>query len=198
MIVIKKITWEQTRDMWGIHMPNMSIEPTSAMTCPKSLEYKSVGDEKHLEQIDTYDLQNQNFTPTFWGAFDNELLIGVNSGHMTLYNLYRSRGLYVEEEYRGHGIGQKLLLKTISQGYFEKAIGVWSYPNRNAWMSYHNTGFILSGEEFNFNWTINEQEQMNSKAVRVFDRKNVNQVFRDVRLESLKKIETEQTNSNCA
>ena len=58
--------------------------------------------------------------------------------------------------------------------------------------------FCVLREEFNFDWTINEQEQMNSKAVRVFDRKNVNQVFRDVRLESLKKIETEQTNSNCA
>ena len=195
MITIKKITWEQTRDMWEMHMPNMSIEPTSAMTCPVSI----VLDDNYEQQvIDTYDLQNQKFNPAFWGAFDNERLIGTNSGHMTLYNLYRSRGLYVEEEYRGHGIGQKLLLKTISQGYFEKAIGVWSYPNRNAWMSYRNTGFILSGEEFNFDWTINEQEQMNSKAVRVFDRKNVNQVCRDVRLESLKKIETEQTNSNCA
>jgi GNAT superfamily N-acetyltransferase len=196
MITIKKITWEQTRDMWEKHLPNMTLEPTSAMTCPKSLEYKSVGDEKHLEQIDTYDLQNQKFNPAFWGAFDNERLIGTNSGHMTLYNLYRSRGLYVEEEYRGHGIGQKLLLKTISQGYFEKAIGVWSYPNRNAWMSYHNAGFQLTGEEFNFDWIINDLGQMNSKAIRVFDRQKVNKVVGGVMSESLKKIETEQTNSN--
>jgi GNAT superfamily N-acetyltransferase len=174
----------------------MTLEPTSAMTCPKSLEYKSVGDEKHLEQIDTYDLQNQKFNPAFWGAFDNERLIGTNSGHMTLYNLYRSRGLYVEEEYRGHGIGQKLLLKTISQGYFEKAIGVWSYPNRNAWMSYHNAGFQLTGEQFNFDWIINDLGQMNSKAIRVFDRQKVNKVVASVMSESLKKIETEQTNSN--
>jgi GNAT superfamily N-acetyltransferase len=196
MITIKKITWEQTRDMWEKHLPNMTLEPTSAMTCPKSLEYKSVGDEKHLEQIDTYDLQNQKFNPAFWGAFDNERLIGTNSGHMTLYNLYRSRGLYVEEEYRGHGIGQKLLLKTISQGYFEKAIGVWSYPNRNAWMSYHNAGFQLTGEQFNFDWIINDLGQMNSKAIRVFDRQKVNKVVGGVMSESLKKIETEQTNSN--
>jgi hypothetical protein len=87
MITIKKITWEQTRDIWEKHLPNMTLEPTSAMTCPKSLEYKSVGDEKHLEQTDTYDLQNQNFTPTFWGAFDDDIIVGVNSGHMTLYNL---------------------------------------------------------------------------------------------------------------
>ena len=62
MIVIKKITWEQTRDMWGIHMPNMSIEPTSAMTCPRSI---TLDDNYEQQEIDTYDLQNQNFTPTF-------------------------------------------------------------------------------------------------------------------------------------
>lgn len=196
MITIKKITWEQTRDIWEKHLPNMTLEPTSAMTCPKSLEYKSVGNEKHLEQTDTYDLQNQNFTPTFWGAFDDDIIVGVNSGHMTLYNLYRSRGLYVKEKYRGKGIGQKLLLKTISQGYFENAIGVWSYPNRKAWMTYHNAGFLLTGEEYNFNWIINDLGQMNSKAIRVFDRQKVNKVVAGVMSESLKKIETEQTNSN--
>ena len=188
MIEIKKITWEQTRDMWKMHMPNMSIEPTSAMTCPSSI---TLNDNYEQQEIDTYDLQNQNFTPTFWGAFDNDVLVGVNSGHMTLYNLYRSRGLYVEKEYRGYAIGQKLLLKTISQGYFEKAIGVWSYPNWNAWSTYHHVEYMLSSEEFNFQWINNDIGQVNSKAIRVFDRQKVNQVFTDVRLESLKKIKTE-------
>lgn len=191
MITIKKITWEQTRDMWEMHMPNMSIEPTSAMTCPRSFEYQLQDDEYHMEQIDTYDLQNQRFTPTFWGAFDNETLVGVNSGHMTLYNLYRSRGLYVEEEYRRYGIGQKLLLKTISQGYFEKAIGVWSYPNRKAWMTYHHVGYMLASDKFNFQWVTNDEGQMNSKAIRLFDREKVNKVITDVMSKSLKKIKAE-------
>lgn len=191
MITIKKITWEQIRDMWKMHMPNMSIEPTSAMTCPKGLAFDDSTDNYKLIEIDTYDLQNQNFTPTFWGAFDNETLVGVNSGHMTLYELYRSRGLYVEEKYRGHGIGIKLLLKTISQGYFENAIGVWSYPNRKAWMSYAYAGFILRGEEFNFDWEINASDQMNSKAIRVFNRTKINNVFSSLYKENLKKIEAE-------
>lgn len=191
MITIKKITWERTRDMWKMHMPNMSIEPTSAMTCPKGLAFDDSTDDYKLIEIDTYDLQNQNFTPTFWGAFDNDTLVGVNSGHMTLYELYRSRGLYVEEKYRGCGIGIKLLLKTISQGYFENAIGVWSYPNRKAWMSYAYAGFILSGEEFNFDWEINGSDQMNSKAIRVFNRTKINNVFSSLYKENLKKIEAE-------
>ena len=191
MITIKKITWEQIRDMWKMHMPNMSIEPTSAMTCPKGLAFDDSTDNYKLIEIDTYDLQNQNFTPTFWGAFDNETLVGVNSGHMTLYELYRSRGLYVEEKYRGHGIGIKLLLKTISQGYFENAIGVWSYPNRKAWMSYAYAGFILRGEEFNFDWEINASDQMNSKAIRVFNRTKINNVFSSLYKKNLKKIEAE-------
>jgi GNAT superfamily N-acetyltransferase len=191
MIAIKKITWEQIRDMWEMHMPNMSIEPASAMTCPKSQVYTSTDDHRCLEEIDTYDLQNQQFTPTFWGAFDNEKLIGVNSGHMTLYNLYRSRGLYVDKEYRGDGIGLKLLFKTISQGYFENAIGVWSYPSSTVWPTYQNAGFTTCGEEFNFRWEQNDKGNANSKAIRTFDREKVNQVFTDIRLEGLNKVETE-------
>ena len=48
MITIKKITWEQTRDMWEMHMPNMSIEPTSAMTCPKGLAIDDSSDDYKL------------------------------------------------------------------------------------------------------------------------------------------------------
>jgi hypothetical protein len=63
-------------------------------------------------------------------------------------------------------------------------------------MTYHNVGFLLTGEEYNFNWIINDLGQMNSKAIRVFDRQKVNKVVAGVMSESLKKIETEQTNSN--
>ena len=178
MINIKKITWEQTLAIWTDNMPNMSLEPTSAMSCMKDFKYDEKT-EQH-EQIDRYDLENQKFTPTFWGAFHNDELVGVNSGHMTLDRMYRSRGLFVKEEYRGIRIAQKLLLKTISQGYFEKAIGVWSYPNRKAWMSYHHVGFTLTGHTFNFEWEICN-EGLNAKAIRIIDS------------EELLKLETPQT-----
>ena len=172
MIIIKKITFEDTLPLWKEGLPNMSLEKTSAMSCFKVMTWVEIEEIGKYDQVDHYDLENQKFIPTFWGAFDDGKLIGCNSGHMTLDKLYRSRGLYVKEEYRGQRIGQKLLLKTISQGYFEKAIAVWSYPRMESWMTYHYTGFYLQGKTFSFEW-VKHEEGTNSRCIRVFDQKEL-------------------------
>jgi len=166
MIKIKKITFENILLLWKEGLPNMSLEETSAMSCFKLMSLNE--ETEKYEQVDHYDLENQKFIPTFWGAFDDDKLIGCNSGHMTMNRLYRSRGLYVKEEYRGERIGQKLLLKTISQGYFEKAIAVWSYPRMEAWMTYHHVDFYLQGRTFSFEWD-KTAGGTNTRCIRVFD-----------------------------
>ena len=42
----------------------------------------------------------ERYSPTFWVVKDNEKIIGVNSGFKTSDKVYRSRGLYVDLEYR--------------------------------------------------------------------------------------------------
>lgn len=160
MITIKKITWDQILPIWKKYLPSMSLEPTSAMCLFLSTGTplsKSWGNP-------VYDLKNMEFTPTFWGAFHNDKLVGVNSGHMTLGRLYRSRGLVVLPEYRKKQIAQKLLMKTIAQAIHEKAIVCWSYPKMSAEKVYHTQNFISSGVEFTFKY-----EDDNIRAVRVFD-----------------------------
>ena len=160
MITIKKITWDQILPIWKKYLPSMSLEPTSAMCLFLSTGTplsKSWGNP-------VYDLKNMEFTPTFWGAFHNDKLVGVNSGHMTLGRLYRSRGLVVLPEYRKKHIAQKLLMKTIAQAIHEKAIVCWSYPKMSAEKVYHTQNFISSGVEFTFKY-----EDDNIRAVRVFD-----------------------------
>jgi len=174
MYNIKKITYDEILSVWKEHMPNMSLTPTSAMNCMRELKF-DIETEIH-EQIDTYDLKNEEFTPTFWGAFHNDNLVGVNSGHMCLHKLYRSRGLFVFPEHRKKRLGQKLLLKTISQGYHEKAVGVWSYPSLDAWITYHHAGFFLRGHTFSFDWELNDDGRSNAKAIRIFDADAVNAI----------------------
>ena len=58
----------------------------------------------------------ERYSPTFWVVKDNEKIIGVNSGFKTSDKVYRSRGLYVDLEYRNQGISQILLRQTILQG----------------------------------------------------------------------------------
>ena len=166
MIEIRKIKWEAVRAVWEENLTNMSLEETSAMSCFK--KRKQDPETMRLDEVAHYDLENQKFIPTFWGAFHNDNLVGVNSGHMTLDRLYRSRGLFVFPEYRGQRTAQKLLLKTISQAYFEKAIACWSYPKRESWAPYNSTGFTHRGDTYYFRWETSLAGE-NSRCIRVFD-----------------------------
>jgi len=170
MIHIRKITFDAIREVWKEHMPNMSLEPSSAMSCFQRRVWIPTSNSDGggvWQQEDHYDLQNQTSTPTFWGAFDEDKLIGCNSGHMTINNMYRSRGLFVKEEYRGQGIAQKLLLKTVSQGVHEKAYGIWSYPTESAFSVYGEIDFQLKGHQFNFDWVEDtDGKGMHSRAIK--------------------------------
>lgn len=127
--MIKQITFEDIYDIWNNYLwsdRHSKIEPQSAMLF-----------------LQGFDLKNFNYTTTYFAFFINNKIAGVNSGHYCCDNSYRSRGLYVFPEYRGHGIGTKLLIETINQGKKENAKFVWSYPRHSSWRTYESAGFKL-------------------------------------------------------
>lgn len=83
---------------------------------------------------------NEDIVPTFFGAFDGDNIIGVNSGY-PIDNQYRSRGLYVLPEYRRQGVAQMLLYATQEQGRKEKKKILWSMPRKEALPAYLKFGF---------------------------------------------------------
>ena len=85
------------------------------------------------------------YEPTFFCIRDNENIIGVNSGFRTQEQVYRSRGLYVDRDYRGHGFAQILLEATIQQGIQERCVWIWSLPRKRALSTYNRSGFIKIG-----------------------------------------------------
>lgn len=124
-----QISFEEIYSIWDSYLwPNRvsKIEPTSAMTIDKKI-----------------DIKNMSFTPTFFAYKIDNNVAGVNSGHYCADNSYRSRGLYVFEEYRKQGIGKKLLLATIEQARIEHASFIWSYPKKDSWKTYESVGFNL-------------------------------------------------------
>jgi GNAT superfamily N-acetyltransferase len=155
---IKKIEWEEILPIWEKDLwPNRKSEitPTSAMCLSGKWKITENSTPEFIEQV--YDLKNMEFSPTFWGYIIGDDLIGVNSGHMCLESQYRSRGLFVYPEYRGLGIGTKLLQKTMAQGYSEKAILSWSYPRETSWKSYHRAGYITTNNLYNFDFKKDEE-----------------------------------------
>jgi GNAT superfamily N-acetyltransferase len=135
--MIKIISYELVYPIWEAYLwynRTSTITPTSAM-----------------DFLGGYHMDNMNVQPTFFGYYDNENLVGVNSGHRCRDNSYRSRGLYVHASYRKQGIATQLLKATIDQGKKEGCIYVWSYPRDTSWNAYSNAGFTLSS-----NWENSE------------------------------------------
>ena len=135
----KTITFEEISNVWHSKLwPDRvsPIETHSAMTWPF--------DGNPIE----FDMDVFNYEPTFFGVFNNNKLIGVNSGHRTKDNIYRSRGIWVDPTYRKIGVAQMLFLMTESQAVRQGCEIIWSIPRKSALKSYTKFGFETVGNYF--------------------------------------------------
>jgi GNAT superfamily N-acetyltransferase len=113
-----------------------AIETHSAMTWPH--------DGNTLE----YDMDIFKYPASFFAVWHDEKLIGVNSGHRTTDTLYRSRGLWVDPDYRKQGIAQLLFGATETAAQLEGCSAVWSIPRKTALSAYKHFGFEAVGGFF--------------------------------------------------
>jgi|TARA_R110002124_G_scaffold135311_1_gene298245 GNAT superfamily N-acetyltransferase len=131
-----KISFDTILPIWQDKLwPNRqsAIEPVSAMTWPF---------EGSPEPID---MRIFDYKPVFWGVYKDNKLVGVNSGHRTGNTQYRSRGIWVDPDYRGQGIAQRLFTLTEHQALVEGCLLVWSIPRKTALSSYTKFGFETVG-----------------------------------------------------
>ena len=88
----------------------------------------------------------KKYSPKFWIIKYGDELVGCNSGFRTEEKIYRSRGLYVDLEYRGQGLSQILLRQAILQGKSEGCHWIWSLPRKTALPAYQKIGFKKRGK----------------------------------------------------
>lgn len=144
--MIQKISFETIYKVWETYLWD---ERTSAITSTSAMDYKG-----------GYHIMNMSYEPTFFGYYENNNLIGVNSGHRCRDESFRSRGLYVHPSYRKKGIGKILLTTTIEQGRSENCTYVWSYPRKSSWGTYASAGFILDSD-----WEKSETNYENAYCI---------------------------------
>lgn len=91
----------------------------------------------------------EKYEPTFFAVYNvvNEI-VGVNSGHRTSNDLYRSRGIWVDPRYRGNGIAGVLFCSLFGQAMKEKCKAVWSVPRKDALQAYEKVGFKKTSDFF--------------------------------------------------
>lgn len=94
---------------------------------------------------------------TYFALLVDDNIVGVNSGHTTPDNLYRSRGLWIEKEYRGKGLGVPLLTAAITKAQQLNCDGVWSFPRDTSRKTYEAAGFNITSD-----WIISEHNIKNA------------------------------------
>lgn len=93
-----------------------------------------------------------------FGVYDKTRLVGVNAGHKTSQFDYRTRGLWVDPDYRGKGIAHQLFEKMEEQAKFEGSRWLWSFPRLASLPAYMKAGYIPYGD------TVHADFEQNVKA----------------------------------
>ena len=131
---IKQISFKQILPVWsGKLWPERKsdIEPVSA-----------------IDQNGFIDMTILKFEPIFWGAYFKHELVGVISTHPTETDMYRLRGVFVEEKYRSHRVGKKLVDTVAKYAEAKKAIALWTLARKANKNFYEHCGFSI-GKEIN-------------------------------------------------
>ena len=134
--VITEIRWHDILPVWQDDLWPMRTSPCethSAMTWPYTSESE-------------YDMTIFEYPVTYWGFWDNNRLCGVNSGHATSDTEYRSRGLWVDPQWRSEGVGTALLKITAEHAESEGYVMCWSLPRVSALSVYVGAGFSEVGD----------------------------------------------------
>lgn len=132
--MIEEITWPEILDIWSTKLWPNRVSPiqTNSAMC----------------YLQGHAMFNKQTKPIFLAYKINGNIVGVNSGHATDNNSYRSRGLWVNPDFRNQGIGKKLLLATIDQAVNENSSMIWSLPRQTSWNTYKAAGFELGSSWF--------------------------------------------------
>jgi GNAT superfamily N-acetyltransferase len=108
---------------------------------------KKYGDVSGMQYMGGYHTDVYiRFIPLFFAYYVDGEIVGVNSGHCSTSDHFRSRGLYVFEKYRKMGIGTSLLKHTIQAARDEGCSMCWSLPRQSALSTYLSAGFVQTSE----------------------------------------------------
>ena len=133
----ERLNFKTIESIWSTKLwpsRTSAIESHSAMTWPFE------------GNPDSIDMDIFNYPATFWGVYLDNKLLGVNSGHKTTDEQYRSRGIWVNPEYRKRGVAQMLFLMTAHQAKIEGCEMLWSIPRKTALPAYTKFGFETVGD----------------------------------------------------
>lgn len=128
----------------SLSWPEISHVWTSKLWAGRASTIEPISSMKYLGG---YDRNIRSSTPMFFGAKQGSRIVGVNSVFMTSPAQARSRGIWVDDEHRCHGVGQAIMDACISfvRGQ-HGALSIWSAPRRSSLPFYLSCGFMQTSD----------------------------------------------------
>lgn len=88
----------------------------------------------------------EKYSPSFFAVYHDDAIVGVNSCHRTQSGQARSRGIWVNPEYRNQGIAGLLFGVVDEQAKKENCTEIWSLPRKSALSVYERYGYIKTSD----------------------------------------------------
>lgn len=160
---IQNLTWEQVKPIWDTELwPGRDSEPVTSM-----------------KYLGGYDMGLKLATPLFVGIVAGAHIIAVNSFVSTREFEWRSRGLWVDPNFRGQGHAKRLLEHMLMCAELRNASMVWTMPRREALPVYQSAGFIRTSGWIQQEWgencyaiaSLRSIDALGSEATRLRDRR---------------------------
>ncbi len=136
---LRRLDWDQVKPIWDTKLwPGRDSEPVTSM-----------------KYLGGYEMPYKDQTPTFMGIVTGDHIVAVNSYVRTHDDEYRSRGLWVDPNFRGQGHAKSILEYMADWIQQEGGTTVWTMPREEALPAYQAAGFIRTSGWFNADWGRN-------------------------------------------
>ena len=137
---VEKATWAEVKMIWDTKLwPERDSEPVTSMV-----------------YLGGYDMSLKDEEPTFFKMVsDHGLTVGVNSIVRTGRLEFRSRGLWVHNDWRYLGLGRGLLEASKTEARKLGGKVMWTMPRDSALPAYESVGFVRTTPFFEADYGSN-------------------------------------------
>ena len=133
--MIQEISFEKIKLYWKILWPNINVEDeikyVSMPTCPYTTNIF----------IKLGKTSPRSIPSIFIGYFIDSQIVGVLNGYKTSSYFFRTRGLWVNDNYRRLGIATKLMKEVEKFAFKCGCFELWTIPRKSAINFYKQYGF---------------------------------------------------------
>lgn len=134
MIVIKEIDFQTIKSVWSEKLWQNRKSPIESHSA--------------MKLFGGYDMQYFKQPSFYLAAYFDDILVGCVSGHVTTKLLFRSRGLWVDENHRHQGIATALIQRLVEISSVQGCTAIWTVPRKSSLEFYKSVGFVQISEMF--------------------------------------------------